>query len=450
MNQKSHTGSCSDKRILVMIGVIAIMIRGMVCFWNLDRFSGDPDAYRAIAETISQSGVLGLTDGNGEPRPSAFRPPLYPFFLSWTCEQGELLNYRIGILHTLLGAFTVVLVFLTARRVIPSDSPWPSLAAAMLVLIDPILLQQSTMVMTETLAVALTVLAVWIWVAQSRSGFRWWHSVAMGVTLSLAFLCRPTFLVWAVLLVAAMVWWNTSAKQTWASRVASSGIVSLIMIFTVGTWTFRNQVVLGHPIWATTHGGYTLLLGNNPSFYRYLSEGQFGTAWDAEPFFDAYQHRYEGDATQASFWNQDWSGIEPTYQPVTEKEDDQVAYEAAVATIRRQPSTFIWSCFVRVGRLWTPLPHQTESRSWASVLPIAGYYGVFYAAIVVALIRYRARWMSKQSWAIVAMIVTLTGVHAIYWSNLRMRAPSIPGLAVVAASALVRRGGSQDQNSPEI
>ena len=40
-----------------------------------------------------------------------------------------------------------------------------------------------------------------------------------------------------------------------------------------------------------------------------------------------------------------------------------------------------------------------------------------------------------------ALIVTLTAAHAIYWTDLRMRAPLVPSLALLAASGISALGG---------
>ena len=61
----------------------------------------------------------------------------------------------------------------------------------------------------------------------------------------------------------------------------------------------------------------------------------------------------------------------------------------------------------------------------------------FWLALIVAL------WQ-RESWhwprvAAIAMIAGLSAVHALYWTDLRMRAPIVPALALLAASA--RRPG---------
>ncbi len=41
----------------------------------------------------------------------------------------------------------------------------------------------------------------------------------------------------------------------------------LALGLTIAPWPIRNQVRFGRPIVTTTHGGYTLLLSNNPVYY---------------------------------------------------------------------------------------------------------------------------------------------------------------------------------------
>ncbi|MCG8651653.1 MAG: glycosyltransferase family 39 protein, partial [Pirellulales bacterium] len=417
-----------------------------------ESLSADPDTYRAIAETLADRGVFGLTTADGQVRPTAFRPPLYPYLLSWITTDRTLGNLAVAVLHCLLGGLSVVCTFMASRRLLGEDCPVVnSAAAAALVAMDPILLQQSRLVMTETLATALASIVLWCWASHQPWRSVGWAAV-LGMVLALAYLCRPTFLVWAGLMGLMMPWAGKCwAGKRWAGRReptcgdpgpkrwGPAGLVLGIVFLTVAAWTLRNQRVLGHPVWATTHGGYTLLLGNNPSFYQYLEDGEFGRAWDPQPFFQAYAHRYDGDPNTAEFWQADWTGLAQTKPATSEYHDDRVAYQAARATMERQPRAFLWSCLVRMGRLWAPLPHQTPGRWKVAVLATGVYYSLFFVAMLIGLRRLGRSVLGSQWWSVWTLVIALTLVHAIYWSNMRMRAPVIPGLAIIAAAAVGRR-----------
>ncbi|WP_345688503.1 hypothetical protein [Novipirellula caenicola] len=430
----------------VGIIMLALVVRGGVVLSNLDQFDQDPDAYRVIAETLSKTGVFGLPAASapGSPavesaKPTAFRPPLYPYLLSWLTVDHHVNDLLVGLLHVGLGVLTAVCTLSIASRLIDGGRFGnASIFAAVLVIIDPILVQQSTLVMTETIAATLATLVVWFWVCRWKPSPTLANAVMLAVLLALTYLCRPTFLVWAVLMLPAILF---STKICWTRRVACTVAAAMIMGLAVGLWTVRNWNAVGHPVWATSHGGYTLLLANNPSFYDYLRHGKFAEAWDAEPFLDAYAHRFQGDPTSEAFWQTDWSNPAQTLpepRPLNEHQDDQWSYQAAKATIARQPSMFVWSCFVRLGRLYSPMPHHVPGRSWPPIVIVTLYYVAFWIATLVGLFRLRRVVLTPPWWAIITLVITLSAIHSIYWSNLRMRSPMIPSLAVLAAAGLVR------------
>lgn len=444
--------SRSSTHLLFAAIALTVVIRGLVIALSPTAFQSDPDAYRAIADTIDQSGVFGLTSPDGIPRAIAFRPPLYPWLLSFCVTDGELSTLAITLLHLTLAVLTSCFVFLATRRYSRLLDPATTdnaadrlgLASSVIIAVDPILLSQSTEVMTETLAAALTAAVIWLWGRWNLDGIfdgngksdTVWIPMGLGGLLALAYLCRPTFLVWAVLLVLATV-----ARYPHRRGIRSAAAIAALVFLAVAGWTLRNVRAIGHPVWATTHGGYTLLLANNELFYQYLLESSFGQTWDAQPFLDAYQHRYEGDPRDAAFWRRDWHGDASFDAATSEYDDDRLCYESAMATIKRQPTVFLWSAVVRAGRLWSPFPHDIAGRSKTKVLLVGSYYAACYLAVLVTVLRNRRSVFSSRWWAIWLLAITLTGVHAVYWSNLRMRAPAIPAIATLAVLCVVRPSG---------
>src|SRR5437868_7024817 len=75
----------------------------------------DRDAYREIAENLATYRVFGLGK-DGQPRPTAYRPPLYPVILAKLAGEGlEVTPLRVAILHWLLGMGTVGLTWVVAK-----------------------------------------------------------------------------------------------------------------------------------------------------------------------------------------------------------------------------------------------------------------------------------------------------------------------------------------------
>lgn len=455
---------------IAFVILFALLVRGGVAWRKIDAYSADPDAYRAIATTLAQSGTFGLTSAAGKVSPTSFRPPLYPWLLSWFVREGQLTNLWVAVLHVGLAALTAVCIFLAGRSLLGGAA---GLIAAVFVIVDPILIQQSTLVMTETLAVTLMSIVIYAWVefgsraqivrprdpAETEDRFAATTRVVASIpaftialTLGLAFLCRPTFLVLAVLLAiaclipqrfmrnrrsAATEHPNGGPYNAGRQRVWLAIMISTSMLFVISLWTIRNRKQLDAPIWATSHGGYTLLLANNSSFYDYLRHGDLGERWDADDFLIAYTHRYDGDPNTSEFWRHDWTGQPTSAVTFNEASDDKRCRDAALAVIRRQPGMFIWSCFVRVGRLWSPMPHLAAGRSPLSVTVVTAYYVTFYLLLAIGIWKLGKRVCGFSFWPILALTLALTAVHSVYWTNLRMRAPVIPGLALIVAAAFV-------------
>lgn len=436
---------------LSIVLALAILIRSAALWLGGESLEQDPDAYLAIASTIHQHGVFGLTAADGQVIPTSFRPPLYPAILSTMVnQQGSVSLFALAVAHLLLGVVTAALSFLGVRQLLTIDQPATKLVniasfcGAMLVVIDPILLQQSTYAMTETLAACLTSFIFWTWTRSLCSEPTASLSVLRGIALASAFLCRPTFLAWAILLLsgeAAILVLRTIRKQQHPSRgiVFFICIPVAILLLTVSIWTKRNEQATGHPAWATTHGGYTLLLGNNPLFYEHLETGGAFKQWDATSFTQAYAYRFAEEGSNESFWMNSRppeDSPQPPPQDLTEHEDDQWSYRAAIATIKRSPSTFATACFNRLYRLWTPLPFGTSERTGLKRVAITAYYLFVYTLAAIGIITSFRNGQQRFLWPALSLLLALSLIHTLYWSNLRMRAPAIPLIAVCASIAI--------------
>src|SRR4051812_42807695 len=80
-----------------------------------DNLKEDRDAYREIAENLATYRIYGLGKNGEQPRPTAYRPPLYPVLLAKLAGEGlEVTPMRVALLHWLLGMGTVWLTWLVA------------------------------------------------------------------------------------------------------------------------------------------------------------------------------------------------------------------------------------------------------------------------------------------------------------------------------------------------
>ena len=423
---------------------------------NLD---DDRDVYRALG--------VGLVEGRGYSSagtvvPTAYRPPLYPVLLAAT--GGAHSTLAVGAMNILLGTVTVGFVLAIGGR-LPLGTA-PALLAGLLTAVDPLLLYYGSFPMTETLCTCL--MAAWLWTllrtcdAAGISQLQW--GALSGVLLGLTALCRPTVWACAVLLFAAWAaaYWirrraiqrgvsaamrqregdapaeprrpedvlRESARRAprppgsnrieYTASVHASAIVALLVAagLTVAPWAIRNGRVFGRPVVTTTHGGYTLLLGNNSAYYDEVVRQPLGVVWDGS--------RGPGQAAWAAELNRRLraEGISGEF------ERDRWMSQHAWRTMRSNPGTFLRACLRRCLHFWSLVPAVRTSFPTALIWGVGAYYGFVFAAFSCGVVRclYRSRWLIP-----LLQIAGFAGVHLVYWSDARMRAPVMPMIALLAA-----------------
>ena len=423
--------------------VFAVVLRVGVLWAMRENLNADPDAYREIAENVLGHGTYGLGK-DGMPTPTAYRPPLYPLLLSTlpATDGRHVSVWKVALLHILLGMGTVWLTYLTARRLLGSAArPGPTVLApptiaGLLVACDPILLNQQTLVMTETPATFLAALAVWCLVRFHDHRY-WWNAGLAGGAIGLAVLCRPTFLPWLGLVALAML--MSDRKTPGVGRHLPAAVaVAIAAAGVMSPWPIRNQRQFGEPMLTTTHGGYTLWLGNNASFFAWRRSG-------SDRLWHPRQDRAQ-ESSIAAMRNSLLLGLRENSDKASrpmEMIEDRFRYDLAMKAIRADPGAFALACLYRVRQLWSPLPYkltevESPPRGLLRYLTAAWYCGVYLLA-AVAVGRLGGRLLaSPWIWGVL-LCLAFTAVHTLYWSNLRMRAPLMPFVAVVAAAAMISR-----------
>ncbi|TXT22069.1 MAG: glycosyl transferase family protein, partial [Planctomycetota bacterium] len=108
--------------------------------------------------------------------------------------------------------------------------------------------------------------------------------------------------------------------------------------------------------------------------------------------------------------------------------------------IAEHPREFVESCWLRTKRFWNVFPGGADAGS----LPTLARWGiaVFFLLELTAAAVGCCRIDRNEFWAwwpLVLLVVSFALVHVVYWSNLRMRAPVEPVLALLAARGFVGR-----------
>lgn len=407
--------------------VLTLVLRLAVLAARHDALTHDPDAYREVAENLATEGTFGHRQPPGSTdqypalsaavSPTAHRPPLYPCILAPTVRMGAATPFAIGALHLLCGLATVWVVFRLA--IDWGLSSRAATAAALLTACDPILLNQSAEVMTETLAALLAVALLAGWTGGSRSS-NVAPSVFAGVAGGLAILCRPTFLPAVVLGGIVLACCGPPGR----ARRAALYLVAAIVV--LSPWIVRNQIVLGRPILATTHGGHTLRLANNPQYFEHVRTHPFGSLWDSKTLdrvvIDDGEVRTSGLSREVLL--------------------DRRNYEMARGAIAHDPSGFAWGTIDRLYKTWRLAPAQLtpdeSSGRRALRWGVGAWYLVEFALVIVGLGTMRRKSLLPPWLFGMILIATFTLAHAVYWTDMRMRAPLVPVICLLAAAGVER------------
>lgn len=423
------------KRCTIALLLILLLAGGLrlgLVIYQSSQLQQDRDAYIAIAENLATGN--GFSSSNPaqetEIRPTAFRPPLYPCLLAvlYFLKVGSI---GVGTVQIILGVLTVWLTWRTGKQL---QMRGAALIAAAIVATDPILLQYTTYAMTEVLAAFLTSLLLCLLVtnisvtpASSETEMRISLAFWTGMVWGLAILCRPTYLaffgIWLVFRCSSglLVRFRNLKTESFAPfEMKQLAVLATGIMLAVSPWIIRNLLVFQSPILSTTHGGYTLLLGNNPIFYKEVVQKPWGAVWSGESL-DAWQNSLEQEIAQA----------DPPIK--TEQERDRWMYQRAKQNIAQQPDLFVHACLLRFKRFWNISPLTSSALTSRPVISwsIAGYYTSILIGCLGGL--FLVIWKSEKKWeSLIWLLFSFTLVHLFYWTNMRMRAPLVPAIALLS------------------
>lgn len=200
-------------------------------------------------------------------RPTAYRPPAYPYALAGAETVGRWLGVTAmtsaRVFQALLGTLVAALVGLLAARLLGRRVGLVALAIAAVEI--PLVVLSGTL-LSESLFVAFVLGALLATLASAgaRHPLRW--LALAGVLSGLAALTRTNGAL--VLLPIAVLVWRQSGGTTGGRRLRRAlpvALVTVAALATVSVWTIRNAVVMGSFVPVSTESGGTLLGTYNPS-----------------------------------------------------------------------------------------------------------------------------------------------------------------------------------------
>jgi 4-amino-4-deoxy-L-arabinose transferase-like glycosyltransferase len=398
--------------VVVTLGGLALRV-GYVA---IDRWDfvpeGDAQYYHETANHLADG--RGLVNPFLHPDlvlPAADHPPLYTVYLAAFSVVGLDTPNAHMLASALLGGATVLLAGLTGRRM---GGDRVGILAAALVAVYPNVWRHDGMLMSETLAVFATVLAVWL-------TYRYLDRpspVAMGLVgaaVGLGTLARSELILLAPLLVVPMLLVTTDRPLAERLRWLAAAAAACVVV--IAPWVIRNWVQLDRPM-LSSQLEVTLATANCDSTYH----GDLVGYWDfacAGPILD--------DA-----------GVETPADP----DFDRVLGEAARDYVGDNLAEVPRVMTIRLGRtltLYRPgqqIQLDTFGEGASSTVAHLGVWTFRLFAIggIVGGIVLRRR--RVPVFPLVAPIVTVVVTVALLYSTTRFRAPADLALAMLSAVAL--------------
>jgi hypothetical protein len=213
----------------------------------------------------------------------------------------------------------------------------------------------------------------------------------------------------------------------WRTRIGRSGILLIVTFLTLLPWAARNWVRFGEPVWTTTHGGYTLALANNPVYYADVLDGPPGAVWTGP--------------NQAAWMAE----IGRKTQDMSEPEADRFLRLEALRMLTERPGDFGRASIERFKRFWGLAPSGLVYPWWLRAITVV-WTAPLWLALVLGLFRGDCwRWPGVAGPSI---ILALTLVHLVYWTDMRMRAPLTPAIALIVAGLWWGGSASMPSTAP--
>ncbi len=423
-NSVSPAGKPTQRASRWLIGIVfcSVAFRVILLMFRADDLRTDPDAYVALAKTVLETGGFCKPSSVA---PTAFRPPLYPMLLAAVMWTGLKASTAVGLVNLIASAVLTIVTWWIAR-VLGLRGIWPGVAAAVSCC-DPLLLRYSVLPMTEVLSAALLSMALLnvlklcpskTEASGSETRANATTAIVAGLCFGLAGLCRPiafvTCAVVSVYLVALSLLFRRD--NCLSLKLAVTPALTAAVVLT--PWIIRNYCQFERFIPATTHGGYTLLLGNNETFYDEVVLAPKNTAWEGASLNKWQQQLAERMATD-------------NVDTASEADIDQWMYAQAKSTILANRGTFAKACWLRWKRFWAlrPTVNSGGIPRWLS-RGAAAWFVVLWLGLVGSLFARSERRAHKQ--LLWLAVVSFLLIHTFYWTNARMRTPLTAVLSVLA------------------
>jgi 4-amino-4-deoxy-L-arabinose transferase-like glycosyltransferase len=384
----------------------------------------DEPAYDEMARNIAAGRGLVLdsvwlitTPG----RPAMYAGFTYPVFVAAIYRvfgPGE--HLPVFLIQILLASGAAYFVFETARRV---AGPVAGALAATYYAFHPVLIWSSVALMSESLAIPLTVVLMWLLVCRPPVRGR---AAVIGALMAGVSLARSTFAYFTPVAAWLLVLERRSWRG-WSRRLASGCAVLAVFAACVAPWAVRNYVYSGRLIPFSTKSGTNAWMWNHPGLTV-----EFGPrAFEAPKPVDVFDAEIQNLPSEA--------------------ERDARLMRLFLDFVAADPAKFAGLVFVRTVMALAPVAVSSGYHGGSVTASATAIYvkGIPLLALGAGLWFLRARfwWRIRP---LVLFVAYWTAMQSLAGPGLRYRLPADPAWACIAgavgAAALARLARSGRPN----
>ena len=249
--------------VVVFVGALTTRLVFVTLTVGFDTLPTDDAAqYDLLAQNLWSEGVYGFAPHE----PTSLRMPLLPGVLAMTYAIFGHSYATARFMLCILNALVVIVVYLFARK---RMDPATGLVAAGLVVIYPNTLYWSAELLTETPAMLLVMLSIFL-MARVREQRNVGNIAGASLCLAALYLTKPEFL----LMFGFVPLWAWGWQRDLRKTVILSIYLLAIPVFTMVFWAVRNYHVNDAFVLATTSSGTTFEGAHNNRVWK--DEAYFG------------------------------------------------------------------------------------------------------------------------------------------------------------------------------
>ncbi len=237
---------CKEHKIEIIIFLLAVFVRSLLFFINLDHNQGDlittirgDDGYYEISKSLVEGTGFGRLDSDGLFVPNPLRPPIYPFFIAgilyffksyWVVLVVQIL---IASMIPILGMY-IVRKFTQVKALINTTG--------VLLALEPYAILFSFIFYTETLFIFLLLIFLLFFFSYFKDN-SWRNIIWASVFLGLAVLVKPTIQYLPIVIPLFILWHfrKSPLKKVVTQLVVFTGIFMLM----ISPWLYRNYKEFG-------------------------------------------------------------------------------------------------------------------------------------------------------------------------------------------------------------